>query len=368
MRTSSAADHDYLDYEALLRASQALASETSQSRLVSLVVKLVAQLTSATDVRFLLQDEEGDWFLEGGLLESEQLERMPVAEATGMGLVPTSAFRLGVKMFAPLVSEDAVLDTRFASDPYFAKLPLCSLFALPMSVQGRLSAFLLLENRQYRAAFTVARTESASMLCGQLAISIENARLYQSLERKVEERTREIEEANRKLEVLSVTDGLTNLPNRRKFDEAYLEGWRLASRLELPFSVAMLDVDNFKLYNDRYGHQAGDVCLQRIAAAIKASVRRAGELAARYGGEEFVVMLPGRHEDNTLELCERIRASVENLRIPHEKNAGIGVVTVSIGVASSFPGKNDNRTELLQQADASLYEAKSRGRNQVVIM
>ena len=366
--TSSATDHGSLDYEALLRASQALASETSLSRLVSLVVKLVAQLTSATDVRFLLRNEENDWFLEGGLLESEQLKRMPVAEATSMGLIPASAFRLGVKLHNPLISDDAVLDTRFAGDPYFAKLSLCSLFTLPISVQGRLSAVLMLENRQYRAAFTVARTETMSILCGQLAISIENARLYQSLERKVEERTREIEEANRKLEVLSVTDGLTDLANRRKFDEAYLEGWRMAARLGLPFSVAMLDVDNFKLYNDRYGHQAGDVCLQRIAATLKASVRRAGELAARYGGEEFVVMLPGRHEVNAMEISEIIREAVEKLRIPHEKNGGIGVVTVSIGVASCFPNQNDNHIKLLQQADASLYKAKSMGRNQVVVM
>ncbi len=365
---SSAADHDYLDYEALLRASQALASETSQSRLVPLVAKLVAQLTSATDVRFLLQEEDGGWFLEGGLFESEQLERMPVEEAASSGLIPASAFRLGLKMLTPLVSDDAVLDTRFAGDPHFAKLPLCSLFTLPMSVQGRLSAFLILENRQYRAAFTVARTETASILCSQLAISIENARLYQSLERKVEERTREIEEANRKLERLSITDGLTGLANRRKFDEAYIESWRLATRLDLPFSVAMLDVDNFKLFNDHYGHQAGDACLQQLAATLKASVRRAGELVARYGGEEFVVMLPGRHENKAMELCERIRASVEKLRIPHENNGGFGVVTVSIGVASCFPKRNDSHAKLLQQADASLYQAKSKGRNQVALM
>jgi diguanylate cyclase (GGDEF)-like protein len=366
-RFSSAADHDLLDYEALLCASQALASETSQSRLVSRVVELVGQLTCATDVRFLLQDEDGDWFLEGGMLGSEQLERMPVTEAEGLGLLPASAFRLGLKILKPMVSDDAVIDTRFAGDPYFSKLLLCSLLTLPMLVQGRLSAFLILENRLYRAAFTTARTETASVLCSQLAISIENIRLYQSLERKVAQRTREIEEANRKLEVLSVTDGLTGLANRRKFDEVYEESWRLSARLGVPFSVALLDVDHFKAYNDMYGHQAGDACLQRIAAALKTSVRRAGDLVARYGGEEFVVILPGLHKDNAVTTCEKIRATIENLRIPHKENNGFNVVTVSIGLVSSILGQNDDHTKLLQQADAALYQAKSLGRNQVAV-
>ena len=146
-----------LDQAALLRASEALASATSQLDLVGRVMELVAQLTGATDVRFLALDEQGHWWLEGGLRGSEPLGRMTLAAAEAQALVPSSVLRLGVATRAPVVSDDAVPDIRFAADPHFAGLPLCSLLGLPVVVQGRVAAFLLLENRRLRAVFAAER-------------------------------------------------------------------------------------------------------------------------------------------------------------------------------------------------------------------
>ncbi|MEI7894800.1 MAG: diguanylate cyclase, partial [Myxococcales bacterium] len=290
---SSSARGDVLDNEALLRASQALASETSQPRLVARIVELLGQLTGATDARLLLLDEEGSWHLEGGVRGTHVLERMTLLEAEERRIIATSVLRLGLKTLQPLVSEDAVIDSRFAGDPHFAGLTLCSLLALPVVVRGRISAFLTLEHRLLRAAFTSKRVETVTMLCSQMAISIENVRLYQSLERKVAERTRALEAANHQLEALSATDGLTGIANRRCFDDSLLAEWRRAARSRQPLALAMLDVDWFKRYNDSYGHQAGDECLRTIAALLQAHARRISDLTARYGGEEFAFIAPG---------------------------------------------------------------------------
>lgn len=187
----------------------------------------------------------------------------------------------------------------------------------------------------------------------------------QGLEAKVAERTAELQAANQQLEVLSNTDGLTGLSNRHKFDQVWAQEWQRAVRQGLPLAVVMIDVDHFKLYNDQFGHPAGDECLRRVAAVLAHSVRRAGELAARYGGEEFVVVLPGLDADGALQEAERIRTEVSALGIPHTGSSAGAVVTVSLGVASRVPQREEGLYLLLQEADDALYQAKHGGRNRV---
>jgi len=213
---------DPLDYEALLRASQALAAETSQPRLRARVVDLMGQLTGATDVQLLVRNGEDDWLLEGGLRGSERLTQLTRQAAEAQRIIAGSVLRLGLKTLAPLVSDDAVIDSRFTGDPHFAGLALCALLALPVVVQGRITAFLVLENRLFRAAFTAARIEALSLLCGQFAISLENARLYQSLEHKVAERTRELSEANALLSE-AIRRSEAEVAERRRAEEALRE-------------------------------------------------------------------------------------------------------------------------------------------------
>ncbi len=365
-RSSTSSQGDSMDHEALLRASQTLASEISKPRLVARVVELVGQLTGATDTRLLLLDENDQWQLEGGVRDQELLDHIPLADARERRLVAASVLQLGLKTMKPIVSDDAAVDSRFAGDPHFAGMPMCSLLAVPVLARGRVIAFLTLENRLARAAFTESRVEMISLLCRQLAVSLENTQLYQSLERKVAERTAALSTANDQLQQLSERDGLTNVANRRKFDAAYEMEWRRGVRTRQSLAILMIDIDRFKLYNDHYGHQVGDRCLQTVAAVIQASAQRSGELVARYGGEEFVAILPGLNTQSASEVAEKMRATVEAQLLEHACNTPSLVVTISVGVAACIPEKADHPGGLIAQADACLYRAKNSGRNQVI--
>lgn len=174
-----------------------------------------------------------------------------------------------------------------------------------------------------------------------------------------------LEKAKAELEHLSSSDVLTGLTNRRYFDSVLDKEWRTAIRNQTPVSLLFLDVDDFKTYNDNYGHQAGDVCLQQVAAVIRRNVHRSRDLCARYGGEEFVVLLPDTAQKSAFSIAETIRASIEMEKIPHSFSRAASHVTVSIGVASITPQKGTDQSLLIEMADQALYRAKELGRNQV---
>ncbi|NVZ08840.1 PleD family two-component system response regulator [Allochromatium humboldtianum] len=168
------------------------------------------------------------------------------------------------------------------------------------------------------------------------------------------------------LDSLASLDGLTHIPNRRRFDEALKLEWARAAREGTSLAVAMLDVDYFKPYNDHYGHGRGDECLRRVADALSARLQRPADLAARYGGEEFVLLLPDTDAAGALALAESCRAAVSALCIPHDYSAAADHVTLSIGVAATQP-PSDGASLLLARADEALYRAKSEGRNRVCV-
>lgn len=184
------------------------------------------------------------------------------------------------------------------------------------------------------------------------------------LNRLVAEKTEALAEANARLEELSLSDALTGIANRRHFDRRLEEEWRRCRRFDLPLAEILIDVDHFKAYNDAFGHPAGDECLRRVAGALSDRLRRAGDLVARYGGEEFVALLPGLSLADAYVVAEHLRTRVEALRIPHPSGKD-AFVTVSAGVASVVPGPGPS-SRLTSAADAALYEAKKRGRNQSV--
>ena len=183
--------------------------------------------------------------------------------------------------------------------------------------------------------------------------------------RLVEERTRQLQQANDHLQRLSYIDALTNIANRRHFEEILEVEWRRAFRAKTPISLLMLDIDLFKSYNDSFGHRAGDACLTRVAAVLDDSAQRAGDLVARYGGEEFAAILAGTDGAGAVEVAERLRAAVEQLGIEQGGGDPARVVTISVGVASSIPGDVTSPEALLSAADHALYEAKRAGRNRV---
>ena len=173
--------------------------------------------------------------------------------------------------------------------------------------------------------------------------------------------------ANDELVAMSETDALTNLANRRKFDLAYESEWERALRLQQPMAVVILDVDDFKQYNDRYGHQAGDNCLRTLAQVLREHARRVMDVAARYGGEEFALVLPGMTGVEAASLAEDVRRWVERAGIEHEGMGRGNVVTVSAGVAALVPKRGASPMDLLSAADAALYAAKAKGKNVVVL-
>jgi diguanylate cyclase len=192
------------------------------------------------------------------------------------------------------------------------------------------------------------------------------------LEEKVSRRTRklqdtlsQLESANKKLGLLSRTDGLTGLFNRRYFDAAFEEEFKRAIRHGQPLSVIMGDIDHFKRINDTHGHQVGDQCLRVVASTWQDHLKRAGDLVARYGGEEFVSLLPTTDMNDAQKIAEQIRAAIETA---NPKFGEIHInLNISLGVSSLSLCGNDDMDALLQRADTALYEAKTQGRNRVEI-
>lgn len=193
------------------------------------------------------------------------------------------------------------------------------------------------------------------------------------LEQRVAERTQhlalanqKLTELNRRLDALSNQDGLLKIANRRQFDKSLDSEWRRSMRDKEPLSLLMIDVDHFKKYNDHYGHQAGDVCLQTIARIASDTLRREGDLLARYGGEEIAAILPGTPHENALAVAEKLRKAIADLHIAHAASPIADHVTVSIGAATLTPTAGTKPDLLVGAADRGLYQAKEAGRDRVL--
>lgn len=163
----------------------------------------------------------------------------------------------------------------------------------------------------------------------------------------------------------AMVDELTGIANRRRYEGECQAKWREAMRFSLPFSVCMFDIDKFKLYNDTFGHQAGDEVIAAVAKTVSSYFHRATDLFARYGGEEFVAIFVGNDGQSAFEFLKTVRQAVEDLHIPHNSPV-CQWVTVSVGGASVVPKSGENYEACLKMADAMLYEAKRSGRNRVV--
>jgi diguanylate cyclase (GGDEF)-like protein len=189
----------------------------------------------------------------------------------------------------------------------------------------------------------------------------------EKLERMVESRTRDLEIANSKLQRLSIVDGLSQLYNRRYFDQSLDEETRRLQRLSLPISLLMCDIDHFKQYNDRFGHLAGDNCIRSVANTIRKHCRRDTDIVARYGGEEFSVILSGTDSDVAMKIAETIRNDIATSVIAEGGPEHDERVTISIGVASIIPDSATDPTTIVALADKALYASKNNGRNQTTL-
>jgi diguanylate cyclase (GGDEF)-like protein/PAS domain S-box-containing protein len=188
--------------------------------------------------------------------------------------------------------------------------------------------------------------------------------IFDDSERKFAEDA--LQEANKQLQQLAIMDGLTRIPNRRRFDEYLANEWSRMKRDRKPISLILCDIDFFKLYNDNYGHQEGDGCLQAVAKAIHESAKRPADLAARYGGEEFAMILPDTDMAGAIHIAQKVCRAVAALRIPHEYSTINKYITLSLGVSTAIPSLGKSPENLIQEADNALYKAKEQGRNRVV--
>lgn len=179
--------------------------------------------------------------------------------------------------------------------------------------------------------------------------------------------TRQLQEANQKLQRLSSLDGLTEIPNRRSFDEFLDRSWRYGIRKHASLSLILVDIDHFKDYNDTYGHQLGDECLKRVAQSVSATLQRPTDLVARYGGEEFAMLLPDTDAGGALVVGESLRSHIEALGLVHERSPAYGRVTISGGAATLVPEIDVSPQILVAAADRALYRAKREGRNRIRI-
>jgi diguanylate cyclase (GGDEF)-like protein/PAS domain S-box-containing protein len=187
------------------------------------------------------------------------------------------------------------------------------------------------------------------------------------LNRQLQKQKRQLETVNRALQYLATYDSLTEVRNRRFFNDYLDTEWRRLAREEAPLSLIMCDIDYFKLYNDTYGHQAGDECLRQVAQILQGSVKRSADLVARYGGEEFAIVLPNTDIEGAACVAERIAKQVRDLQIRHAQSAVSEYVTLSLGVACCIPAPMSQPATLIAIADESLYRAKEAGRDRVSV-
>lgn len=191
--------------------------------------------------------------------------------------------------------------------------------------------------------------------------------INQSLEEKISDRTKELKEANKRLEELSSTDPLTQLANRRHFEKHIHDIWQLAKRKRVPVSIIMCDIDHFKKINDTHGHLVGDIVLKETALILQNSLKRSSDFVARYGGEEFIIALYDTDINGAEELCISVQNNLINIDGFHCQEAKTSSVTLSFGIASMIPDDNNRYEDLVHIADTALYQAKENGRNRIVI-
>lgn len=265
-----------------------------------------------------------------------------------------------------MVVEDATGDERFHENPFVVNDPRIRFYAgAPLITRAGLplGALCVMDTIPRRLA-----PEHRALLADLAKLAADEMELHKSFhtlrsqKTELEKAHASLRTANRQLKALAATDGLTGLANRRSLDQAIARELRRARRNRSSVSLLLLDVDHFKSFNDRYGHQAGDECLRQVGAMLKKAEGRAADLAARYGGEEFALLLPETKDAGAMQVAETIRSAVEALAIAHDGSA-FGRVTISIGVASMTAGMTYNAGDLIAAADKALYSAKAEGRN-----
>ncbi|MGB5217529.1 MAG: diguanylate cyclase [Smithella sp.] len=337
--TETTSSTNMLDLSTAMKVSQIISSEIMLDRLLEKIMHM--SITNAGAQRgYLILESEGELTIEA----SEDVDKNEFMVMQSMPLKDCHHICHSIVNYVYHSGENIVLGNAakeglFTNDPYITRVQCKSVLCTPIMSKGKLSGLLYIENNISENAFTPERLEILQSFSVQAAISIENARLFD----------------------LATTDGMTKLYVHRYFQLLLDQEIKRSQRNNKKFSLIMMDIDNFKSFNDIYGHQLGDKVLKDVAATAK-KISRAGDIAARYGGEEFVMILPETDSGQAMILAERIRAGVAEIEIPHEGKKL--QVTISLGV-STYPDHSGEKEALIRAADEALYTSKHRGKNLV---
>jgi histidine kinase len=352
-----------VDIASVMKASEAIASEIDYDKLLRRLLDITVENAGAQRGVLVLQ-EKGKFNVVAETGTENVFEQLGESKRC-----PAQMLMYVARSGNATSLENGPRRSAFREEPYFVENAVRSVLACPILRKGELRGVLYLENNVVTGAFDHQRLETINMILGAAAIALENAELYREqkqytgqLEARVRERTVELEQANAILSRLADLDGLTQLANRRSFDR---ECERLASA-QVPAALILCDVDDFKAYNDRYGHPAGDDVLRRVAAAMTDLPKPVPVTLARYGGEEFAVLMQTADRVLALEFADRIKHAVQALNIPHRARAAQHV-TMSLGVAVTHQFSAPGIAALIAEADTALYLAKSQGRNRAVV-
>lgn len=217
------------------------------------------------------------------------------------------------------------------------------------------------------AFYVLGIVKSMRRLEDNLTDSLKMQYEYERLASSLNETNQQLQQANEKLEYMTLIDSLTQIHNRRYFEMQLEKEWKRSIREKHPLTIIMIDIDHFKLYNDTYGHATGDDCLRRVALTLKRAVNRPGDVFARIGGEEFVAMLPGIDTEGAYTVAEAMQHNLQQAKIPHATSPVSEYITISMGIASIQPDSDSTTLSLFKLADKALYKAKEKGRNQIVV-
>lgn len=355
-----------IEHQLVQRAeSDRLLSEIARKIHTSLDLDIILQ-TTVTEVNHILQTDkiqinkvnsEGKLAL---LFESRLSKQIHSCDISEPEKISSGILQEYIKQFSTDKDNRIIQEPRERHDNGIEETRLlesngCYVLPVPIISGQDLWGLICAEKYSNDREWKLAATRLLERVAMELSVAIKQAELYHQLE-----------EANQDLQKLSLIDGLTKIANRRKFDQYLAKEWKRLIREQNPLSLILCDIDNFKLYNDTYGHLAGDRCLRKVAQTISKVIKRPADLAARYGGEEFAIILPNTDEVGAEFLAQKIRLQIEALAIPNINSSINHYLTLSLGVASCIPKIDLDFNVLVAAADRGLYQAKKLGRNQVV--
>ncbi|MBU0990969.1 MAG: diguanylate cyclase [Proteobacteria bacterium] len=366
-----------LDLSTVMKTAQALSGEIVLEKLLSTIMKISIENAGARKGFLILVREQGLFIEAWRSLDRKDagvLASLPVEESDDLSV---SVVNYVARTGNVVVLSHASKEGDFVTDPYILKNKVKSLMAAPMISAGKLKGIIYLENNLASHMFTTDRLNMLDLLFSQATISLENAQLFEEvrnaesrmrkfnveLEKRVEERTAELQAAYEKIKVMAHTDPLTGLPNRRYMMDKIRHELARTRRTSSPFALVLGDIDHFKLFNDNYGHDCGDALLMELSRLLSGMLREQDQMA-RWGGEEFLFLFPDTAGKGALNVAEKIRNQIEKWNFSF--NGQDLSITMTMGV-SMFDDPKKEIDHYLKKADQALYEGKKHGRNRVVL-